>query len=276
MNAKPWAAKLSLNYESRGDKTVLARRQHTGPLIIQKPFYPEGSAVCHTIIVHPPGGIAAGDQLELEACLGEGAHALITTPGATRWYRSTGSVNASQRIVLTVAPGAVLEWLPQETIYFNGTIAESALEIQLCGDAVFIACEIACLGRLAAGERFTHGKIARCLTLARDGKLMLVEQSRLEAGSLLLNSPIGLAGEPVYGALLVSGKSIDDGILKRACALSSSWPFNCGVTRVDDILIARYLGSSIEEGKQLLHSIWAELRFHVTGRIAATPRIWQT
>src|SRR5258705_8841660 len=94
-----WKAELRLEFERREGRTVLAKRRHDGPLVVQKPLYPEGGAVCHAILVHPPAGIAGGDELEFSACAGEGAHALLTTPGAGKWYRSGGAW-ARQRLDL--------------------------------------------------------------------------------------------------------------------------------------------------------------------------------
>src|SRR6186997_1982361 len=119
IHLRAWRAELALGYERRGPRTVLATRRHDGPLVVQKALYPEGDAVCHGIIVHPPAGIAGGDELDLQARVGAGAQALLTTPGATKWYRSAGAL-ASSHIRWTVDADAALEWLPQETIVFSG------------------------------------------------------------------------------------------------------------------------------------------------------------
>src|SRR4026209_2310494 len=88
--ARSWQASLSLGFGCRDGKPVLAKKSHDGPLVVQKPLYPEGGAICHAIVVHPPGGIAGGDELALSAAVGERAATLLTTPGAAKWYRSAG------------------------------------------------------------------------------------------------------------------------------------------------------------------------------------------
>ncbi|MFZ5506601.1 MAG: urease accessory protein UreD, partial [Pseudomonadota bacterium] len=110
-----WQARIALGYRALDGRTVLARREHSGPLRVQKPLYPEGDAVCHTLLLHPPGGIAGGDALQVELDAGPGTHALITTPGATKWYRSAGP-QARSDLHLRVGAGAVVEWLPQDAI----------------------------------------------------------------------------------------------------------------------------------------------------------------
>src|SRR6185369_16165309 len=148
---RSWKARLELGFTRESERTVLSRKLHDGPLVVQKPLYPEGSAVCHAIVVHPPGGMAGGDELELTSSVAQGAAALLTTPGATKWYRTAGP-QASQRIAFDAQ--GTLEWLPQETIVFDGALAQSALEVDLATDASLVGWEIVCLGRAGSGERF--------------------------------------------------------------------------------------------------------------------------
>ena len=128
-----WHAELHLGFARTGERTVLRENRHRGPLRVQKALYPEGDAVCQAIVLHPPSGIAGGDQLAIAAEVGAGAHAQLTTPGAGKWYRS-GGVEASQCIELTVGEGATLEWLPQETIVFDGAQARMETHVSLAAD----------------------------------------------------------------------------------------------------------------------------------------------
>ncbi|HLE66329.1 MAG TPA: urease accessory protein UreD [Burkholderiales bacterium] len=265
-----WKAELSLEYERRGARTVLAKRRHEGPLAVQKPLYPEGDAVCHTIVVHPPAGIAGGDELELSVRAVRGAHALLTTPGAAKWYRSSGPW-ARQRIEFEVADGAALEWLPQETIVFDGAQAELSMQVGLAGSARFIGWEVLCLGRSGSGERFRRGVFRIATEIRHEGRLLWFERGRLEGGGELLESPAGLGGRTVCATLLAAG--IDVGAEAVAACRKVK---GAVVTRLPGLLVARHLGDSSEEAKRGFAQLWSALRPGLLGRAAAEPRIWRT
>src|SRR5262245_17868648 len=172
-----WKAELELGFERIDGRTILAHRRHDGPLVVQKPLYPEGGEVCHAIVVHPPAGIAGGDELLLKAKTEQSACALLTTPGAGKWYRSAGPW-ASQ--ALDFAVGGALEWLPQETIVYDGALAELRTDVRLAADARYIGWEILCLGRRGSGERYTRGTIRLSTRIQRAGKLVWFERGRIE------------------------------------------------------------------------------------------------
>ena len=100
-----WLARLELGFAMQDGVTRLRHNRHQGPLRVQKALHPEGPAVCHAILVHPPGGIKAGDRLEIAASVDAQAHAFLTSPGATKWYRGDDGP-AYQTIDLDVGPGA--------------------------------------------------------------------------------------------------------------------------------------------------------------------------
>ena len=97
--AAAWQATLRLRFADDHGVTRLVERTHSGPLRVQKPLYPEGDRICHAIVVHPPGGVVGGDTLQIDVEAGAGAHALLTTPGAGKWYRANGKVSR-QRVSL--------------------------------------------------------------------------------------------------------------------------------------------------------------------------------
>ena len=272
-----WHAALALEYRRRGARTLLAARRHHGPLVVQRPLYPEGEAVCHTILVHPPAGIVGGDHLNFSATLGEGAHVLLTTPGAGKWYRSAGGDTPpgrfDQRIEL--AAGALCEWLPQESIVYDGALGEQSLSVELAGDACFIGSEMLCLGRTGSGERFTRGALALSTRISRDGRPLWLEAGRIEGGGALLDSPAGLAGQPVVGTLLAASPKVDEA-LRDACREIEPAAGEGGVTLLPGLLVARWLGPQAEAGQQWLRALWQVLRPALTGRAAEKPRIWST
>ena len=270
--ASSWKARLSLRFASTGNGTVLSERDHDGPLVVQKPLYPEGQEICHAIIVHPPGGIAGGDELTLNARTEENASALLTTPGAAKWYRSAGPW-AKQSVAFDVQ--GTLEWLPQETIVFDGALAQTSYDVNLGADAALIGWDIVCLGRTGSGERFARGSYRTSIQVRRGGKLLWLERGRVEGGGGLMDSHAGLAGEPVFGTLFASASNLNQELL-NATRLVEPEEGRGAVTLLPGILLARYLGGSGEAARRYFIALWRILRPALTGREATEPRIWRT
>jgi urease accessory protein len=269
-----WRATLALEYARRGARTVLAARRHDGPLVVQKPLYPEGDAVCHTIVVHPPGGIAGGDDIQLNARLDENAHAVLTTPGAGKWYRSVGPW-ARQCIHFDVSSGACLEWLPQENIIFNGARAELRTAVRLSAHASFISWEICCFGRTGSGETFASGRFRGRTFIERDNRPLWLENGRLEGGGAALQSSVVLAGQSVVGTLMAASDKLASGVL-IACRALQPMTGDGAVTLLPGLFVGRYLGTSSEAAKNYFIELWHILRPVVAGRDAIDPRIWRT
>ena len=270
-----WEAELTLRYEKRNERSVLTQRQHHGPLLVQKPFYPEGGDICHSIIVHPPGGIVAGDRLGISVNVEANAHALITTPGATKWYRSEGSV-AEQHVTLRLAHQASLEWLPQESIVFDSARARQTISVELADEARYLAWDILVLGRTASQERFAQGHYEQVWRITRNGVPLWVERGRIGGGSTMLTSPVGFAGCPVAATLIAAGNAPNAALVAACRAITVSDQARVAITAMPQVLSARYLGHRVEDAKSFLQSIWRELRPRYFGRAVQTPRIWST
>ena len=268
-----WRARLALAFERRGERSVLATREHDGPLVVQKPLHPEGPDVCHAIVVHPPAGIAAGDRLVMDIAAREGAHALLTTPGAAKWYRSTGAW-ARQQVSIDALAQSHVEWLPQETIVFDGARADIRWDARLEGDARLIAWDIVRLGRTASGERFSRGEVRSTSRLWRDGQLAWIERARIGGDALVARSGAGLHGEPVY-ATLICAAQIGDELLAQCRAVKAAGGEGA-VTRLPQVLVARFVGSSTEAVRDYFFTLWSLLRPAVMDREAVAPRIWST
>ena len=267
--ATGWRASLELGFERRGERSVLAKKRHDGPLVVQKALYPEGEEVWHAIIVHPPAGIAGGDVLRLDVEAGKGAHALLTTPGAGKWYRSAGPW-ASLMLAFSVAPGAALEWLPQETILYDGARASLRAEVHLQEGATYIGWEILCLGRTGSGERFEHGECRLHTSVLLDERLIWLERGGFSGNDELLRSPAGFAGCTVAGTMTAVGPVPDD--LLAACR-GVETPRGA-VTRLPGLLVARYLGDSGSEARRYFAALWRLLRPAFSARAGIDPRIW--
>ena len=273
----PWQARLALAFERRDGRSVLVERRHVGPLAFQRPFYPEGAHVCHGILLHPPAGIAGGDELAFDIRVGEGAHALLTTPGAGKWYRSAGPIGRLGQTI-EVAAGGICEWLPQESIVFDGACGELQTSVELAPGARFLGSEILVFGRTGAGERFERGRLSLATRLRRGGRSLWLERGRIDGGSALLRSPVGLGGEPVCATLLLAADEVDrDGAgLLEACRRITVAEGDWAVTRVPGVLVARYRGPGAEAARRWLVALWQVLRPAVLGEPARVPRIWNT
>ena len=266
-----WSASLGLAYEPSLRReppcTILRRREQVGPLTVQKPFYPEG-AVCHTYILHPPGGIVGGDSLALDLRVESGAHALVTTPAATKVYRSAGPASHVTQ-AFEVAAGGLLEWLPADTILFGGSRHRLRSRINLAPDAAFIGWEIVSLGRPASGDVYPLGDFSARLTVLKDGLPLLHEGQRWRDAE---DARWQLAGHRVYGALYVYPGDAD--LLELARSALDDGPI--AATLVDDLLVVRALGNDPVRMREHFNRVWSKCRPLAVGREACMPRIWAT
>lgn len=273
-----WPAELHLAFARHGERTVLHENRHRGPLRVQKALYPEGDAVCQAIVLHPPSGIAGGDHLAISASLGSGAQAQLTTPGAGKWYRS-GGAEAVQHIDFKVAAGACLEWLPQESIVFDGARARQATHVELAADSRYMGWDILCLGRAAAGERFEHGRFDLFCRVERANKPIWLERGGFAGNDAILHSPAGWAGATVCGTLLCSFPELPQqaaGLLERCRGVAPADGARHALSALPAILVARYLGDNSEAARQWFAELWKILRPACCGRPAVIPRIWNT
>lgn len=289
-----WHAELALRFSRIDAVTRLTGNRHRGPLRVQKPLYPQGRDACEALLLHPPGGIAGGDALDIRVRVDEGAHALLSTPGASKWYRSAGRA-ATQRIDLHVAAAATLEWLPQEAILFDGADAVQALDLHLAGASATLGWDIMQLGRTVAGDDWPRGRFRQSLSILRDGRPVFVERADLRADDPARHALTGLAGFPVAGMLWAASPRLaaaPDAALDavRAAIATASGGLHGGGDWVQaslcaaatwlpapaDLLLVRALGGDAEPLRALLESAWATLRPLALGRGAYRPRIWAT
>lgn len=272
-SSKNWLASLSLKFSGREDKTFIAHRLHKGPLVIQKPFYPEGE-VCHVYLLHPPGGVVGGDQLSLDVEVNTQGHALVTTPAAGKFYRSDGRT-ASLTQVLKVQSGSTLEWLPQETILFSACEVNMRTIVQLETGAAFIGWEILCLGRPASNERFDHGHVRQHFEIWRDNKPLMLDRSQLTGGDELLSASWGMQNYTVSGSMMMvnADKTQLQYVRDHMPVIKQGL---LSVSLVNDVLVCRALAHQAEHVRFAFIDVWKLLREPLLGRTACEPRIWST
>ncbi|MFZ2389102.1 MAG: urease accessory protein UreD, partial [Polaromonas sp.] len=258
-------------------KTV-AHFRHNGPLRILQSLYPEGDAICHNVIVHPPGGLVGGDTLDLAFTAGAGAQGLVTTPGATRFYRSTGEP-ALQRTELSLEAGARMEWLPLEAICYSGCLAENRLTMRLAPGAELIGWDVTALGLPTANQPFERGSF--CQHIEVPG--VWLERARLSAtDTLLMNSPLGLAGHRCMASIFfVAGSKLErhrrQEALDVARQVIEGHPLcaTAGATSPNgQVVVVRVLAPLVEPAMSLLKQVWQAWRGHFWQLPAAAPRIW--
>ncbi len=268
-----WHGTLRLGFENRRGVTQLIRNQGQAPLKVQRPFYPEGGEVCHSVILHTAGGIVGGDRLTYEFRLAQNSKALITTPAATKIYRTNGR-EAQQIIQIDLAEGACLEWLPLDTIVFNQALYRQETRVNLAPGAEWIGWEITRFGRSARGERFIEGNWRSRTEVWQDEKPIWIDRQWLPGSEMSFNSPHGLAGCPVVGSFAWIGQKIEPELVEKARSLWSGTSGEIGVTRLSLGLLCRYRGHSSTEARRWLIAVWGLVRSS-QGRAICIPRVWQ-
>jgi urease accessory protein len=268
-----WLAELELWFAVSAGKSRLMRRRHLGPLAVQHPFHPERDGTCHVYLLHPPGGVAGGDRLDLRFHLAACARVVLTTPGATKFYRSEQG-SGTQSSFIEVGAGAVCEYLPQEAIVFDGADARTDTRVLLAPDATYVGWDFVCLGRLAASERFNTGRMSQRIEVRRDGKPIWFERLELQGGSPLMEAAFALAGQPTWGTMIYVGAVDDDAAEHVRSAIGESGVFS--VSQLEQVVVCRYLGTRVSDGKALFAQAWSVLRTLDQGKAANIPRIWAT
>lgn len=265
-----WLAQLQLGYKLRGDKTRLVHSKREGPLAVQRAFYPEGE-VCHTYLLHPPGGVVAGDQLNIDLHVESGAKVLLTTPGATKFYRSKGAKSHLKQTLCVEAEGS-LEWMPLENIYFNDTNCEILTEVYLASGSKFIGWEINCFGRPSNAERFSGGALKTEMRIYREGSAIFFDRFQTQ-GESMISSPVGLRG--ISGCSMLVATVDDLELVEQVQTLLSDEPL-AGATLVDGLLVVRFLCEQSHHVVALFTEVWRLIRPRVSGLEACLPRIWAT
>jgi urease accessory protein len=270
-----WLAKLSLSYERTSIGTVLKKSLHEGPLRVQKALFPEGNDICHSIIIHPPAGIAGGDVLEIDVFVGTECHTVLSTPSATKWYKSFNNP-ATQSIQFDLGASAKLDWLPQENLFFKGADAKVLTKLNLHSSSSFIGWDAAMLGRHASGEEWSKGHVHMRNQIYRDGKLLWIENGQINAEDMYYKSLPQIGSSPVFATLWAVGPACSK-TLAESLSIMMPWTdsLRAGVTYLPQgVLLARAVSNDIELTRNWMINTWSTLRPLVHGVPAKSLRLW--
>lgn len=271
---RSWSAELRMAFwaDALNPSRTVLHAQHQGPLRIQKALYPEGPTTCHAIVVHPPGGIAGGDALTVSADVALASAALITTPGASKWYGSAGPV-ATQKVSLRIEGD--LEWLPQETIVFDQARMHSVMQIHAGEAARTIGTDCVIFGRTQSGEAFRQGEVMQSIGLHVGGQLIWEERLRVLGGDPMFFSTVGFRGEVAASTTWALLPGHDRWSADDLSALRGHCPQIAWTAIEARLLIGRQIGPA-----RLLrqHQVcaWQWLRPRVLRTSPSLPRIWAT
>lgn len=279
-----WQGSLQLTFGFQNQETQVIQSRVQAPLKVQRPFFPEGTDVCHSVILHTAGGIVGGDRLLLNVELQPDANALVTTAAASKIYRSNGQ-EARQTVAVHIAPHACLEWLPQETIVFDQALYQQKMHIELATGAHWLGWDITRFGRTARGEQFLRGEWRSQVEVWQSGRPLWIDRQWIPGCEEVFHSPNGLAGCPVVGSLAFLGQEVDPELVQQARdrwlhlnQTTNSHPSNrhqAGVSRLQQGLICRYRGTSSSLARKWFIDVWQLLRSTYLNRPVCIPRVWQ-
>lgn len=274
INPSSWQGKLQLTFAEVEGKTQITRQYAQAPWKVQRPFYPEGKQICHCVPVHTAGGMVGGDSLVADWHLQPQTRVLMTTPAASKIYRSSGAT-AQQKISIQLEAGSCLEWLPQETIIFDGAIYCQDSRLELAPDACWLGWEITRFGRSARGEKFSKGDWHSHTEVWRQGVPLWIDRQQIPAA--LSQTPGGLAGDRVAASLAFVGKSAEKDIIEQIRHIweTIECPGTIGVTRLLEGLLCRYRGDSTQAARRWFVAVWQFLRPWYLSRTVCLPRIWR-
>ena len=266
-----WRASLDLEISTANGKSVVSKSSQNGPLTIQSPFYPE-DGVCHLYLLHPPAGLVGGDELELSVSAQQRSSVLLTTPGATKFYKTNGEI-AFQNQRVRISDGSSLELLPQETIYYPDTNASLSTTVYLEGSGHYLGWDVHCFGLPARGDSLGAGTVRVSMSVFRNNSLILRDAAVINEKKKKFQA-VFMRDWPVCGSFLMTGGS--ERLLETLRVNVLEGHQLCGATLVEDLLIIRYLGSSVLQARNLFLQAWQIARPLILGTLPVPPRIWQT
>lgn len=272
----PWQGRLDLVFARQGDRTILRHCHSEAPFKMQRPFYPEGPAICHGAMLHTAGGLVGGDRLHQTITLEPEAEAVLTTVSAGKVYRSTGEA-AIQEVDIHLGPGSRLAYLPLETILFQSAILQQRLKIHLAPGAQWFGWEMQRFGRTARGERFTEGFWRSAVEIYdTHDRPLWIDRQQFRGDPQRWQGLNGLDGQPVIATLSAFGEDCGEDLLRAIRdRLPASFPQGeGGCSTIEGGIIVRYRGASVHEARHWFMAIWQILRENQKQPVPLSSRLW--
>jgi urease accessory protein len=266
-----------IGFGHHGDVTRLTHLYQRDPLRVLFPT-PAANDAALAVIITTSGGLVAGDRLDVAVTLAPGAAAHVTAAAAEKIYRSIGPTTTIGQS-LSIAAGASLEFLPPETILFDGARLQRETTIELGPDAGFLGGDIIVFGRRAHGERFSNGFLREVWQVRREGKLVWGDALHLEDNiAEVVDHSACFNGAVAFATMILSPlRQNPHSLLDRARAIqstSAAGGLRAGVTAIAGLVIARWLAADAT----LLRRAYADLACHfrcaTLGLPPRLPRLW--
>jgi urease accessory protein len=266
-----------IGFKGSDGRTRLAHLYQRDPLRVLFPTPAVGDPTL-AVIVTTSGGLVAGDRLEIAVSAGAGAAAHITASAAEKIYRSTGRTTVIRQ-ALSLAADATLEFLPPETILFDGARLSRETVVDLEPGGVFLGGDIVVFGRRARGERFTHGLLHEVWEVWCGGNLVWGDALHLEDHlSQIIDDPACFAGSAAFATMILCPLKHDSRrLLEGARTFQSAGQttgLRAGVTAIEGLLIARWLAMDAAQLRQAYMRFACYLRSTALGLAPLLPRLW--
>ncbi len=242
---------------------------------------PEAGDPFTAVVATTSGGLAGGDSLEISAAAGAGCRAVVTTQAAEKVYRALAA-DCTVKAVFSAAPGAWLEWLPQESILFDGARLRRRTEVDTVADGRLLACDMVVFGRRARGERFTRGLLHDAWRVHRDGALLWADDLHLDGDiRARIDHPAGFAGADAYATIVYVGADGADRLASvraeiDAAGVDAGRPgaLRVAASLVNGVLVIRLLAAEARMLRAEVMRLCIFLRTEAAGLPARMPRVW--
>lgn len=271
-----------IRFGQRGGVTRLAHLYQRDPLRVLFPT-PDVGDPALAVIVTTSGGLVAGDRLDIAVELATGAAAHVTASAAEKIYRSTGPTTTIKQ-TLSIGPDAVLEFLPPETILFDGARLRRETTVELAPGSAFLGGDIVIFGRRARGERFVSGFLREVWELRRSGDLVWGDALHLENEvgedhvGRIIDDPACFDGAAAFATMFLSPPAADARSLLETARLvqssSATRGLRAGATAVSGLVIARWLAADAAVLRRAYADLACHFRSAALGLPNRLPRVW--